>query len=235
MAGLLLQRVRTMGRVGRQLDAAGVVSPRLLVLAASGRAPSGGCVGDHCWTDVLVRAAATHDLVITYWVQNTARRQTGILMLNGHIDAAQILAARPFEPASGRTTWQRMRIFMEPFSWDAWLGIFGLILLNSTVRYLIEWRKKDKHRCKHIWKELRISWFEAAYSFVWCDGGGIESPAAAMINLSWGFAVLVIISLYTSQLTTFLTISAGQCRAMPPRHVALPRHHTTMPPHPATL
>ena len=89
------------------------------------------------WTQALLRAAPTSDLVLSYWARREDRLDA-ITMLAGHMDMSATLIAR-LEPRQSTIVDSMLSPF-RPFSADLWLLLLAVIMIAGVVDYMLEVR-----------------------------------------------------------------------------------------------
>ena len=157
------------------------------------------------WTDILVEAANNNDVVLNYWDNQPERWDHGVLMLPGHYGNSYNLVSNVV--ARQNDAWYRsFYSYMDPFDFTLWFALGGVVLFSGVVDFLVE--------RKHVDTKLTASLYEYAAGLMW---GGFEYPLSkfsAIYQLILGFFVLVIVSSYTANLASFITISARPTAAV---------------------
>ena len=148
------------------------------------------------WEEQLFRFSNHTDLVMSYWAE-TALRRSKVTQLLGHFDYGTVLVVRPGEEEEVPFE-KRMFTFFEPFTWELWGVLIGIIVLSGLFDNLLERRSGGS---------LTESMYEYFAGTMW---GGFERPRtrlSGIYQIVLSFVLLVTISAYTANLAAFLTIA----------------------------
>mmetsp|Transcript_39368 Transcript_39368/g.64495 ORF Transcript_39368/g.64495 Transcript_39368/m.64495 type:complete len:582 (-) Transcript_39368:327-2072(-) len=175
--------------------------------------------GGDDWIEFYESAARHVDVVIDLvYVLGSRSMNYGIEFVGRAVKEDIILLTK--KTTSGTTFWSDCTKFADPFHWEVW----GLLILFSVTTALVilvisfnyevagpeggpkrpkksKYKSKAKEAGRYIWNGFQL---------ITGSGGfdeDIKSPIARSIILSWSFVVLVSVSSYTANLTTFLVNS----------------------------
>mmetsp|Transcript_11630 Transcript_11630/g.32794 ORF Transcript_11630/g.32794 Transcript_11630/m.32794 type:complete len:568 (-) Transcript_11630:168-1871(-) len=149
------------------------------------------------WTDTLFRHLLLGDLIGTYWM-STKERHDRAYMMNGHIDSSIVLATPPSHVRALPFA-DRLFTFTQPFSFSVWLAIALVGCISGLGYYLLEGLNQgDDAPFESIYEAFNV--------LIYGENAGPSSPLARVHAPLWGFVALVLLSTYTANLTSFMTM-----------------------------
>lgn len=149
------------------------------------------------WTQTLTRHVRKADLVCSYWMSSKDRRMR-MYMLNGHIDSSVVLAVPPVHTKT-QSFFERSLTFLQPYDWSAWVGILGVCLLSGIGYYLLEGLSQgDVYPFESFYEQLNVLIFH--------ENPAPKSTLARLHAPAWGIVAVVILSVYTAKMSSFMTL-----------------------------
>ncbi|KAH6761301.1 hypothetical protein C2S51_018250 [Perilla frutescens var. frutescens] len=107
----------------------------------------------------------------------------------------------PFEDNSSKNTW----IFMKPLTVGLWLTIGAFFLFTGFVIWILEHRINEEFQGPPLQQVGTMFWFSFSTLF-FAHREKVMSNLTRFVVIVWAFAVLVLQSSYTANLTSMLTV-----------------------------
>lgn len=150
------------------------------------------------WFDVMVRATAQTDMMLSWWT-DTPERRSSLNLLLGHVDNSQVLVV---QTRMASTFWEHLwhdgARFLQPFSYGLWTALVFLLFLSGVVDYLFERHKSDAKFSESIHE-----------AFAGALYGGFHMPqskVSAIYQIFLAFIMLIAVSAYTANMAAALTV-----------------------------
>lgn len=167
------------------------------------------------WTQLgFVEAPLTHDIVASWWYQSAERALHNGVQLKPFVDVDSLLVVLKPKPELPEFS-EQMFTFLEPFAKDLWFLILCLIATTAVCIVLIEHNSKRStdydeypgYSPLAVAQKVLHSIYMAFAQFT--DVGGYEpkTKGGRGIVLLLGFTFVVLLSAYTANLASILTVS----------------------------
>lgn len=173
--------------------------------------------GGNDWSEFYESAAKHVDVVIDLvYVLGSRAQHYGVEFVGRAVKEDIVLLTK--KTSSGATFWSDSIKFSDPFNWRVWGLLIFYSMTTAMAIFVVnhyynagvgqegrQKRPKSKSRAneaaKYIWNGFQLITGSGGFD------DDIKSPIARSIILSWSFVVLVAVSSYTANLTTFLVNS----------------------------
>ena len=141
------------------------------------------------WENVLYQAAQRYDLVMSYWTKSEARMKIYPYTWVEHLSDSYHMVGKHSTVVEVDLL-ETLYTFLKPFSYDLWLAIIGLLVVQGIILYYVETSIEQDKKKITLKKAIFLT------MFLFCGVGGPEpgSGTGRIQLLSLGFTITVILA-----------------------------------------